>query len=117
MSVGGPSEKIIAASSQPSEVRDALGRRLMLRRLNALDRLRLFKAAGPVLSENAAYLGMAMLAVSVSAMDDVPIPAPNSEAQIEALIARLGDEGLDAAASAYPAEPLAPEHQALYPGN
>jgi hypothetical protein len=60
---------------------------------------------------------MALLAVSVSSVDDVPLPAPGSEAQLEALIARLGDEGLEAAASALPAEPLADEQMAHYAGN
>ena len=111
------SEKIIASGSQLTEIRDALGRRLVMRRLNALDRLRLFKAVGPALAENAAYLGMGLLAVSVSSIDDIPLPAPASEAQLEALIAKLGDEGLDAAASAFPADGLALEQQANYAGN
>jgi len=109
-----PSEKIICAAVRTSEVRDTLGRRLVLRRLNAVDRLRLFKALGPVLSENAAYLGLALLAVSVTSMDEVPLPAPGSEAQLEALISRLGDEGLEAAASA---DQLPVEQQVLYAGN
>ncbi len=81
-------------------VTDSQGRRLNLRRLTALDRLRLFKAAGPLLSHNDRWLGMAMLAVSVSAIDDIPIPQPGSEQQIEALVHRLGDTGIAAAASA-----------------
>ena len=43
-------------------------------------------------------LGMAMLASSVTAIDDVPVPAPATEAQVEALISRLGDSGIAAAA-------------------
>jgi len=112
-----PTEKIVGAGALASEVQDALGRRLMLRRLNAVDRLRLFKAIGPTLSENAAYLGMALLAVSVSSIDDVPLPAPGSEAQLEALISRLGDEGLEAAASAIPEDQLPADQQVLYAGN
>ena len=81
-----PSERIVCATARTSEIRDTLGRRLVLRQLNAVDRLRLFKALGPSLSENAAYLGLALLAVSVSSMDDVPLPAPGSEAQLEALV-------------------------------
>ena len=47
-------------------VTDSDGRRLTLRRLTALDRLRLFKAAGPVLAQNQPWLGMALLACSVA---------------------------------------------------
>ncbi len=95
-----PSAQVMAAASAAREVVDALGRRLALRRLSALDRLRLFKAAGPALAGNAGWIGLATLAVSVSAIDDVPVPAPGTEAQIEALVARLSDAGLAAVAAA-----------------
>jgi hypothetical protein len=77
------------------------GRRLTLRRLTALDKLRLFKAAGPALSQNQPWLGMAMLASSVTAIDDVPIPPPTNEPQIEAMVSRLGDSGIAAVAEAF----------------
>lgn len=72
----------------------------MLRRLSALDKLRLFKAAGPALAQNGPWMGVALLAASVAAIDDVPVPAPMTEAQIEALVGRLGEEGLAAVADA-----------------
>jgi hypothetical protein len=84
--------------------RDSEGRELALRRLTALDRLRLFKAIGPLLSQNTLYLGMATLAVSVTAIDSIPIPAPVTEGQVEALVARLGDAGIAAVAAALAAE-------------
>ena len=116
-----PSERLVAAGASVApgadEVRDAAGRRLLLRRLNALDRLRLFKAVGPVLAENAAYLGMAMLAASVASVDDVPVPMPGSEAQLEALVARLGDEGLDAVAERLARVPVDQEALAQQAGN
>ena len=71
---------------------------MTLRRLTALDRLRLFKAAGPLLAQNQPWLGMAVLACSVAAIDDVPIPPPVSELQIETMIGRLGDAGIAAIA-------------------
>jgi hypothetical protein len=95
-----PSARLVAAAQAAPDVCDASGRRLGLRRLTALDKLRLFKAAGPVLAQNQSWLGMAVLAASVVAIDDVPVPAPSTEAQVEALVARLGDEGLAAVADA-----------------
>lgn len=83
-----------------TEVTDGQGRRLTLRRLTALDRLRLFKAAGPTLAQNDRWLGMAILAVSVAAIDDIPVPMPVNEHQIETLVHRLGDEGIAATATA-----------------
>jgi hypothetical protein len=91
-----PSARIIASAQAAPCVTDAQGRRLQLRRLTALDKLRLFKAAGPALSQNTSWLGMAVLAASVAAIDDVPVPAPASEQQIEALVGRLGDAGIAA---------------------
>jgi hypothetical protein len=93
-----PSARIVAQYTASVIVRDPEGRELSVRRLTALDRLRLFKAVGPDLSQNAPYLGMAMLAVAVTAIDGVPVPAPVTEAQLEALVLRLGDGGIAAVA-------------------
>jgi hypothetical protein len=77
---------------------DKSGRRLTLRRLTALDTLRLFKAAGPVLAQNEPWLSLAGLAFSVVEIDGVPTPSPATEAQIEGLVDRLGEDGLAAIA-------------------
>lgn len=89
-------------------IEDARGRRLALRPLSMLDRLRLFKALGSELSMNEAYLGVASLAASVGAIDDVPLPFPASEAAVENAVERLGEEGIEAVATALePADPAA----------
>jgi len=98
--VEAPSVRLVAAAQVAPTVTDSRGRVLSLRRLTALDKLRLFKAAGPVLSQNQPWLGMAMLACSVAALDDVPVPPPITEGQVEALVARLGDDGLAAVGTA-----------------
>ena len=94
-----PSQAIMDEAARAFSTVDAKGRRLSLRRLTALDTLRLFKAAGPVLAQNEPWLSMAGLAFSVLEIDEVPVPAPVTESQIEGLIDRLGDEGLAAIAS------------------
>ena len=81
-------------------VQDASGRSLSLHRLNALDKLRLFKAAGPVLAQNPLWLGMATLASAVTEIDGIPVPPAINEAQIEALVGKLGDTGIAAIAKA-----------------
>ena len=94
-------------------IQDTEGRTLTIRSLTALDKLRLFKAAGPTLSQNHLWLGMATLATSVTAIDDVPIPPPTSEAQIESLVSRLGDSGITAIAQALtPDTPIDTAHHA-----
>jgi len=95
-----PSAKIIAQASDAPSVVDGLGRRLTLRRLTALDKMRLFKAAGPELALNQSWLAMAILASSAIAIDDIPIPSPSTESQIETLVGRLGDSGIEAIARA-----------------
>jgi hypothetical protein len=111
-----PSSRLIASAQSAPEVTDASGRRIALRRLTALDKLRLFKAAGPGLSQNQPWLGMAVLAASVAAMDDIPVPPPSSEAQIESLVSRLGDIGLAAIGTALAAD-AAPIDIAAHAGN
>jgi hypothetical protein len=95
-----PSQAIVRDAARTFAATDGKGRRLLLRRLTALDTLRLFKAAGPLLAQNEPWLSMAGLAFSVLEIDDVPVPPPATEAQIESLIDRLGDEGLAAIADA-----------------
>jgi hypothetical protein len=82
------------------EIHDNLGRNLKVRRINALDRLRLLKAAGPELSQNDAWLNMAALVMSVVEINGAPRPTPINERQIESAIAELGDQGLEAIAEA-----------------
>jgi hypothetical protein len=89
-----PSQSILNNAARPHTAVDKNGRRLLLRRLTALDTLRLFKAAGPVLAQNEPWLSMAGLAFSVVEIDGVPVPSPTTESQIESIIDRLGDAGL-----------------------
>ncbi|MDD2878011.1 MAG: hypothetical protein PHT60_13570 [Acidiphilium sp.] len=79
-------------------VEDARGRQLSVRALTMLDRLRLFKALGNDLAMNDAYLGVASLAASVTAVDGVPLLFPASEAAVENAVERLGDDGIEAVA-------------------
>jgi hypothetical protein len=107
-----PSQVVISESVRALIAIDANGRRLTLRRLTALDTLRLFKAAGPVLAQNEPWLSMAGMAFSVQEIDGVPVPSPVTEAQIEGVINRLGDAGLAAIADIMNKEYSAPESRA-----
>lgn len=49
---------------------------------------------------------MAGLAFSVTEIEGIPVPPPVSEAQIERLVDRLGDEGLAAIAAALDEQPV-----------
>jgi hypothetical protein len=94
-----PSVLLNGVASTTDDIADSDGRHLTIRRMHALDKLRLFKAVGPELAQNQPYLGLALLACSVTAIDGVPVPVPVTEAQIEALVSRLGDAGMTAVAA------------------
>ncbi len=81
-------------------VTDKAGRVLGLRRVGVLEQLRLFKALGPELSENRAYMGLARVAAAVAMVDGVPLPFPAHEAAIEAALERLGEDGVEAVGDA-----------------
>lgn len=87
-------------------ITDKAGRKLSLRNVGVLETLRLYKALGPELSINHAYIGMAIVVASVAILDGVPLPFPNSEAGVENLLQRLGDDGAAAVAAAIKPETL-----------
>lgn len=87
-------------------ITDKTGRRLTLRKVGVLETLRLYKALGASLSGNPAYVDLAELAVSVSMIDDVPVPFPVNEAGVEALVGRLGEIGIAAVAAADDTQPF-----------
>jgi len=96
-----PTATLLAYTTGLIVCHDGRGRSIKIRRLSALDTLRLLKAAGPALAQNQPWLSMAMLAVAVTEIDGVPVPTPATEAQIEALVDRLGEDGLEAVGDAY----------------
>jgi hypothetical protein len=107
-----PSNTVLREASQTIPAIDRMGRRLLLRRMTALDTLRLFKAAGPNLAQNGPWLSLAGLAFSVVEIEGVPVPAPATEAQIESLIDRLGDDGLAAIADVLKDDTSTPDAKA-----
>lgn len=75
---------------------DSAGRRLKIKRLSALDRVRLFRAAGAN-SENRMLMAYASAAASVVEIDSLPVAFPASQVALDALIGRLDEHGLEAA--------------------
>ena len=101
-----PTQAFVTAAQHSWDVTDALGRRLTIHHLTALDRLKLFKAVPVHLAYNERYLGQACLAFAVNAIDGIPVPQPTNDPQIDAAIERLGNEGIDAIGEALrPEEP------------
>lgn len=80
----------------PDIITDAKGRKITTRTFNVLDQVRLLRAIGAEQSNNQPYVQIVMMACSVSDIDGVPCPVPTNERQIDAAIARIGDEGFAA---------------------
>jgi hypothetical protein len=59
---------------------DGDGRRLALRRVGAVEQLRIFKALGPSLSEKVPYLNGALVAAAVAMIDEAALERIGLEA-------------------------------------
>ncbi len=76
---------------------DGAGRRLKLRQIGVLDESRLVRMLGSEAAQNVVYVtGYALPAVSVEEIDGVHAPFPSNQAQLDALIQRVGREGIAA---------------------
>jgi hypothetical protein len=90
-----PASKLTVHDARNATVIDALGRTLKIKRLSALDKVKLFKATGSTLSENrivGSYYATAAACVSI---DGAPVPFPTTELQLDALVGRLDEAGLE----------------------
>jgi hypothetical protein len=94
------SNKLNILSAREATIVDSRGRLLKIKRLSAIDKVRLFKAAGAVLSENRVLGGYYSTACSVTEIDGMPVPFPSTELQLDALVQRLDEDGLEAAVRA-----------------
>lgn len=99
-----PSQSIVKAANKAVTVTDTKGRSLGVRKMPLLDRMRMFEAIGPENSKNEAYVGYAALACSVVSIDGEEVSRPTSKIQLEALLQRLGDEGINAVADHFESE-------------
>ena len=95
-----PSESIVKAAQQSGMAKDAGGRDIGIKKMQALDRLKMFEVIGPENSKNEPYLGYAALAFHVTSIDGEPIGRPANKLQLESLIKQLGDEGMEAVGEA-----------------
>jgi hypothetical protein len=93
------SEEIVKPVTET--VTDAKGRVIVVRRMNALDRLRVFELIGGENAANEAYLGYSNLAFSVESIDGNPLATPRLKMALEGSVKKLDDHGLAAVAKAF----------------
>ena len=91
-----PTQAVILDANRVEYVVDALGRKLGFKRISAPTRRRVFKALSAASAEKIYLISMALTACSCVSIDGVPVPFPTTELQVDALIDRLEDEGIDA---------------------
>ena len=88
----GPAAQMIRMGMAPMDVTDATGRVITLKRPMGLDNLKFAKAAGGA-GLNELYLAECAHLKYVKAIDGVAVVCPGTEAELDALYVRLGDEG------------------------
>lgn len=96
-----PTAEIVASAAERPSVKDKRGRTITLRRLGPVQRTRLLKVIGPDNSRNLPLVGYYTMAASVAAIDGDEQPLPIKEIHLEAMLERLGDEGLEAVAEGW----------------
>ena len=90
-----PSEQVIAKSLSEIEIVDARGRKLTLKKPGVLAQYRLVEMLGNT-AANQTYVGMVLPLIYLSEIDGVSVPQPVSKRELEALIQRLDEDGIEA---------------------
>jgi|SRR5579883_1363772 hypothetical protein len=91
-----PASPVTVHDDKTATVKDRTGRVIRIKKLSAYDRYRLFRALGPAQSENPRMVQYASLAASVAEIAGDPVAFPTTSDQVDVIIKRLDDAGLDA---------------------
>lgn len=94
-----PAAPKVSKSGSTMEVTDTRGRKIVVKKLNALEKMRLAKVMGPDGVTNPSYSAYATIAASVISIDGEHEPFPMTTRALEAMVTQLDDEGLEAATS------------------
>jgi len=94
--VPSPTEQLTAQANQAYVVTDTTGRRITLQKPGLLAQFRIVKMVGGETAANRVYMNMILPVTFVVAIDDLPVPPPTNQAQLDALIQRLDEHGLSA---------------------
>ena len=91
-----PSEALIQDAEKQVTVKDAGGRNIALSEPGVLSQFRLIEAVGAETAKNDTYMAMVLPLIYVTEIDGDPIAFPTSKIKLEALIQRLGNNGVNA---------------------
>lgn len=90
-----PSEQLIKKADSAVTIDTPNGFKVTLKKPGVLSQFRLVKMLGDA-AKNQVYVGMMLPMTYVSEIDGRAIAYPNSERELEALITRLDEEGVNA---------------------
>lgn len=99
-----PAEQIIAKANETKIINDSRGRSIKIKNPGILAQYRLVKIIGAESAKNEVYVNMLVPLLWVTEIDGEAVGTPLSEREIEALIQRLGEEGISAIISNWQAE-------------
>ena len=91
-----PSESIIKASNAEEFVTDSRNRKIGVRKLKVLERIAMLKLIGHGNNDNLIYISSVSPAFLVTSIDGDPVSKPATELQLNGLLQRLDEEGLEA---------------------
>jgi hypothetical protein len=89
-----PSAELLKAAKAEATITDSKGRAIVLKKPGVLAQYRLVEALGKTAS-NEVYMGMVLPLIYIASIDGEPVSATN-KLQIEALIQRLDEDGIQA---------------------
>jgi hypothetical protein len=87
--------------SRDAMVEDASGRKIGIKKLKPSERMNVMLLVGSEASQNEVYFGHAVLAAAVTSIDGDPVFPPTARSEIDVLVDRLDDEGLEAVGAGY----------------
>jgi hypothetical protein len=90
-----PSQQATAKASAEVKINDSTGREITLKKAGILAQYRLIEALGDT-AKNETYLAMCLPLIYVTDIAGEHVVFPTSKFLVEALITRLGDEGVEA---------------------
>ena len=90
----GATAALIHAAAQSHVKEFGGGRSVRLQKPSALAQFRLVKMVGPEVAKNSTLMMMYMPLMFIVELDGLPVAFPKAESEIEALISRLDDEGI-----------------------
>lgn len=95
------SDEIIKKANQEHIIRDSRGRSIRLKKFNSTMKYKIYEVLGNDLCQNSFYLGSVIPLFCVTEIDGVIVPLIQNKSELDALISRLGDEGVSALDGAF----------------